>query len=128
MNPPDLRYSKEHEWVRIESEGVAVVGITAFAVEQLGDVVFLDLPEPGSELSQSAKLGEVESVKAVSDIFSPLSGTVLERNEAAIDRPETLNDEPYGQGWLLKVALKDTSQLDNLLTAQQYEEFLASQH
>ena len=128
MNPPDLRYSKEHEWVRIESEGVAIVGITAFAVEQLGDVVFLDLPEPGAELSQSAKLGEVESVKAVSDIFSPLSGTVLERNEAAIDRPETLNDEPYGQGWLLKVALKDTSQLDSLLTAQQYEEFLASQH
>ena len=128
MNPPDLRYSKEHEWVRIESDGVAVMGITAFAVEQLGDVVFLDLPEPGTELSQFAKLGEVESVKAVSDLFSPLGGTVLERNEAAIDRPETLNDDAYGQGWLLKVAVKDTSQLDNLLTAQQYEEFLASQH
>ena len=128
MNPPDLRYSKEHEWVRIESEGVAVVGITAFAVEQLGDVVFLDLPKVGAELSQFAKLGEVESVKAVSDLFSPLDGTVLERNEAAINRPETLNDDAYGQGWLLKVAVKDTSQLDNLLTAQQYEEFLASQH
>ena len=128
MNPPDLRYSKEHEWVRIESEGVAVVGITAFAVEQLGDVVFLDLPEIGAELSQFAKLGEVESVKAVSDLFSPLTGTVLERNEAAINRPETPNDDAYGQGWLLKAAVKDTSQLDNLLTAQQYEEFLASQH
>ena len=128
MNPPDLRYSKEHEWVRIESEGVAVVGITAFAVEQLGDVVFLALPKVGAELSQFAKLGEVESVKAVSDLFSPLDGTVLERNEAAINRPETLNDDAYGQGWLLKVAVKDTSQLDNLLTAQQYEEFLASQH
>ena len=127
MNPPELKYSKEHEWVRIEAEGVVVVGITEFAVEELGDVVFLDLPAVGANVSQFSKLGEVESVKAVSDIFSPVSGTVLERNQAVLDRPEDLNDEPYGKGWLLKVTLNDASQLDALLTAEQYEEFIAAQ-
>ena len=127
MNPSDLKYSKEHEWVRIEAEGVALIGITAFATEQLGDVVYIDLPPAGTELKQFDKLGEIESVKAVSDIYSPISGRVIERNEEAIEHPEFVNDEPYGKGWLLKVAVKDASELDTLLSAQAYEELIASE-
>ena len=127
MNPQDLRYSREHEWVRVESEGVAVVGITEFATESLGDVVFLDLPEVGTELSQSQKLGEIESVKAVSDLFAPVGGSVLERNEQAIDNPQLVNDGPYEGGWLLRVSFKDRGELDNLLSADEYDSFLKSQ-
>jgi len=127
MNPPELRYSREHEWVRLEDDGLAVVGITQFAVESLGDVVFLDLPEPGTQVGQNDKLGEVESVKAVSDIYAPVSGTVEERNEAVIDNPEMVNASPYGDGWLVKLRLADPSELDSLMTAQEYEAFLASQ-
>ena len=127
MNPPELRYSKEHEWVRLESDGVAVTGITEFAAESLGDVVFLDLPEVDTKLTQSEKLGEVESVKAVSDIYSPVSGRVLERNQQAIDNPELVNNSPYGSGWLLRMAVSDPLESDNLMTAEQYEAFLASQ-
>lgn len=127
MNPPDLKYSKEHEWVRLESDGVGVIGITEFATESLSDVVFLELPEVDAEIAASEKLGEVESVKAVSDIFSPVSGRVLERNDAAIESPEVVNNGPYESGWLLKVALSDASELDGLMTAEQYEAFLASQ-
>ena len=127
MNLPDLRYSEEHEWMRLEPDGVAVIGITEFAAESLGDVVFLDLPEVDAELTQSEKLGEVESVKAVSDLYSPVSGRVLERNEQAIENPELVNSGPYESGWLLRVALTDPSELDNLMTAEQYEAFLASQ-
>ncbi len=125
MIPPDLKYSKEHEWVRIEMEGVALIGITAFAAEQLGDVVYLDLPAPGTEVGQFGKLGEVESVKAVSDIYSPISGSVLGRNEQAIDHPELVNEEPYGRGWLLRVSMKDPKELDNLMSARAYEELIA---
>ena len=127
MNPPDLKYSKEHEWVRLESNGVGVIGITEFATESLGDVVFLELPEVDAEIAASEKLGEVESVKAVSDIFSPVSGRVLERNDAAIESPEVVNNGPYESGWLLKVALSDDTEWDGLMTAEQYEAFLASQ-
>ena len=126
MNPQDLRYSREHEWVRVEFEGVAVVGITEFATGSLGDVVFLDLPEVGTELSQSQKLGEIESVKAVSDLFAPVGGSVLERNEQAIDNPQLVNDGPYEGGWLLRVSLKDRGELDNLLSADEYDSFLES--
>ena len=127
MNPPDLRYSEEHEWVRLESDGIATIGITAFAVESLGDIVFLDLPQVDADLAQSEKLGEVESVKAVSDIYSPLSGRVTERNENAIQSPQAVNDNPYEDGWLLKVAVSDASQVESLMTTEQYEAFLASQ-
>ena len=127
MNPSDLRYSKEHEWVRLESEGVAVIGITEFAAESLGDVVFLELPQTDTELTQFDKMGEVESVKAVSDLYSPVSGRVIERNEKAIENPELVNDRPYESGWLLRVALTDASELDSLMTAEQYDAFLASQ-
>ena len=127
MNPPDLRYSEEHEWVRVESEGIAVIGITEFAAESLGDVVFLELSDVESEVIQFEKLGEIESVKAVSDLFSPVSGKVIERNDQAIDSPELVNEGPYEAGWMLRVSLDETSGLDKLMTAGQYEAFLASQ-
>ena len=127
MNPPHLRYSKEHEWVRVESDNIAVVGITEFAAESLGDVVFVELPEVGAELGQSEKMGEIESVKAVSDLFSPVSGRVTERNEQLIDSPQLVNEGAYETGWMLKVELSDASQVDGLLTSEQYEAFLKSQ-
>ena len=127
MSPSDLRYSEEHEWVRLGSDGVATVGITEFATDSLGDVVFLDLPELDAEVTQFEKLGEIESVKAVSDLYSPLSGQVTERNEEAIDNPERVNESPYESGWLLKVLLIDSTELDNLMSADQYDAFLASQ-
>lgn len=127
MNPPDLKYTKEHEWVKAVSRDMVLMGLTAFAAESLGDVVYLNLPEAGSKLEQFAKLGEVESVKAVSDIFSPVSGEVLERNEEAIQHPEKVNQDPFGAGWLLKLAIKEPSQLNRLLSAQEYDALLAKQ-
>lgn len=127
MNPPDLKYTEEHEWVRVESDGAAVIGVTDFASEHLGDIVYVDLPEAGTELAQFGKLGEIESVKAVSDLNSPIGGKVLERNEALIDNPETVNEGPYEAGWLLKVAIANQAELDNLMSAEQYEAFRATQ-
>ncbi len=127
MNPPDLKYSEQHEWVRVESGNVVVIGITEFAAESLGDVVFLDLPEAGSQLSQFEKMGEIESVKAVNDLYSPVTGQISERNEQVIDNPQLVNDNPYEAGWMLKVELSDSSQLDKLLDAEHYEAFLAAQ-
>jgi glycine cleavage system H protein len=127
MNPPELRYSREHEWVRVEADGVAVVGITEFASESLGDVVFLELPAVGAELRQFEKMGEIESVKAVSDLYSPITGSVLERNKEAIDSPELVNDGPYESGWLLRVTIGDHGDMDGLMSAEEYESFLASQ-
>ena len=126
MNPADLKYSKEHEWVRIESDTIVIVGITHFAQDSLGDVVFVELPEVCADVSQHEKMGEIESVKAVSDLFSPVSGKVVERNEALVDTPEMVNDGPFEQGWMLKVELSDSTQLDTLLTAASYESFLES--
>ena len=127
MNPKDLKYSKEHEWARVESESVVVVGITEFAAESLGDVVFVELPENESDLVQFEKMGEIESVKAVSDLSSPVGGRVLEQNDQLTDHPELVNDGPYESGWMLKGSVTDTSQLDNLMSAEEYEAFLASQ-
>ena len=127
MNPADLKYSKEHEWLRLESEDVAVVGITEFAVESLGDVVFVELPEKGSELTQSEKMGEIESVKAVSDLYSPVSGSVVERNDQLLDRPQLVNEGPYDAGWMVRVRLVTPAEVDALMTSEQYEAFLASQ-
>ncbi|HAL47510.1 MAG: glycine cleavage system protein GcvH [SAR202 cluster bacterium] len=126
MNPADLKYSKEHEWVRIEPESIVTVGITHFAQDSLGDVVFVELPEVGSEVKQNEKMGEIESVKAVSDLFSPVSGKVIELNEALVDTPEMVNDGPFEQGWMLKVVLSDLTQLGALLSAANYESFLES--
>jgi glycine cleavage system H protein len=127
MNPPELRYSKEHEWLRVESDGTAVMGITEFATESLGDVVFVELPDVGTELGQFEKMGEIESVKAVSDLYSPVAGRVVERNERLIDNPELVNSGPFDSGWMLKVELSDASQVDQLMSAQEYESFLESQ-
>ena len=124
MNPNDRKYSKEHEWVQSEDGSRATVGITDFAQEQLGDVVYLDLPQVGARLEQSGKLGEVESVKAVSDIYSPVGGEVVDVNEALIDSPELVNEDPYGGGWLVRILVQDPSELELLLTADQYEAFL----
>ena len=117
--PQDLRYSKEHEWVRLEGD-TATIGITHFAQEQLGDVVFIELPEKGATIRQFSSLGVVESVKAASDIYSPISGEVLERNVKVIEKPELVNTKPYDEGWMLKVKLADKGELQKLLSADDY--------
>ncbi len=121
--PPDLRYTKEHEWIRAE-DGVGTVGITDYAQDQLGDIVYVDLPETGKQVSQLAVFGEIESVKAVSELYSPVTGEVIEANQALADKPELINDSPYGDGWIMKVRLPDESEVDKLLTAEQYGEYI----
>ena len=123
-SPADLRYSKEHEWVRVSGDR-AVIGITAHAAGELGDVVFVDLPAVGSDLKQFAVVGAIESVKAVSDLFSPISGSVLARNEKLSSAPETVNADPYGEGWLLEIALGNTDELAALLDAAGYDQLTA---
>ena len=125
--PQDLLYSEEHEWVRANDDGTALIGITDFAQEQLGDIVYLSLPKAQSAVTQFGRIGEVESVKSVSDLFSPVSGEVLEVNQEAMDHPERINEDPYGQGWLFKVRLGSADELGKLLSAAQYEQFLAAQ-
>ena len=122
-----LKYSEEHEWVRVESNGDAVVGITDFAAESLGDVVFVELPEVGAALTQFDKMGEIESVKAVSDLYSPVSGTITARNEDLLDSPELVNDSPYDNGWMLRVTLADAAELDNLMSHTEYQAMLEAQ-
>ncbi len=118
--PGDLRYTEEHEWVRMEGN-IAQIGVTVFAQDSLGDVVFIDLPEVGTEVGQFEKFGEIESVKAVSDLFSPIAGTIVDANSAAIDNPETVNTDPYGSGWLIKIEISSPPQLDELMDAETYE-------
>ena len=124
QNPSGLKYSKEHEWALVEGD-TATIGVTHFAQDSLGDVVYIDLPPPGTDLEQFAKFGEIESVKAVSDLFTPLSGTVTEVNQEAIDDPERVNTDPYGDGWLIKLRIDDSAGLGNLLSAEAYEALLA---
>ncbi len=124
MTPDDRRYSRDHEWVLLDGD-IATVGITHFAAESLGDVVFVDLPDSGASVGQFEKFGEIESVKAVSDLLSPLSGTVVECNGTAIDNPETVNQAPYAGGWLVKIRLSDMSELDALLDADGYDQHIA---
>jgi len=118
--PDDLRYSKEHEWVRTEGE-TATIGITSFAADELGDVVFVELPEVGATMAQFGTFGVVESVKAVSDLYAPVSGEVLEVNDALRESPELLNSDPYGEGWIAKVELSDAGELDSLMDAAAYD-------
>jgi glycine cleavage system H protein len=124
MIPSDLRYTKEHEWVRVEGD-VATVGITQHAADQLGDIVFVELPEPGKRLEQFATFGVVESVKAVSDLFAPVAGEVLEGNAGLATTPEVVNSDPYGAGWMLRVRLSDPAQVGQLLDPAAYEALTA---
>jgi glycine cleavage system H protein len=124
--PKDLKYSKDHEWIKVEGD-VAVIGITDYAQDSLGDIVFLELPDVEAELSQGETFGVVESVKAVSDLVTPVSGKVIETHEHLIDAPETINSDPYGVGWMIKIELSDNSEIEALFDAASYEKFLAEE-
>jgi glycine cleavage system H protein len=121
--PSDLRYTKEHEWVRVD-DGIGTVGITDYAQDQLGDVVYVDLPSPGKQISQLAVFGEIESVKAVSELYAPVSGEVVESNGDLADKPELINESPYSEGWLMKLRLADEGEIEKLMTAEQYSDFI----
>lgn len=123
MIPKDLRYTKEHEWVRVDGD-VATVGITDYAQGELGDVVYLELPEPGTAVEQMKPFGLIEAVKTEADLYSPLTGEVMERNEAAIGDPGIVNSSPYGDGWLIKIKFGKSSEIEDLLTAGQYAEHI----
>ena len=125
--PADLKYTREHEWAKREGDRVRV-GITHFAQEQLGDVVFVELPKVGAKVTAQQAFGVVESVKAVSDLFAPISGEVLEVNAELPQKPETVNKAPYGKGWMLVIAPSKTEEWNDLLTSAQYEEFLSEGH
>lgn len=123
MIPEDRKYTREHEWVKVE-DGVAVVGITDYAQRELGDVVFVNLPAAGTRVKQFERFGEIESVKAVSDLYAPVSGEVIEVNPRLGSEPELVNRSPYEEGWMLKVRLEDPAELDNLLTAEEYRQHI----
>ena len=125
--PTELKYAKSHEWVRDEGDGTVTVGISDHAQEQLGDLVFVELPEVGDSLVAGNECAVVESVKAASDIYSPVSGEVIEVNQALADAPETVNEDAFGNGWLFKVRLSDSAQLDELLDADGYAEAVESE-
>ena len=120
--PDDLHYSKDHEWVRVEGN-IAVVGITDYAQDSLGDVVYVELPKVGDEFAANESFGSVESVKAVSEVFSPVSGEIVGINETLADSPEKVNQDPYGEGWMIRVQLSNPGEVDSLLTAAEYEDF-----
>jgi glycine cleavage system H protein len=123
--PEDLRYTAEHEWVAGDGGEPLRVGITHFAQEALGDIVYVQLPEPGAVVQAGESFGEVESTKSVSEIYAPVSGTVVERNEALVDAPELINTEPYGAGWLVRIAPQDPAAAERLLDAAAYQELTA---
>ena len=127
MDLPDgLTYSKEHEWVLVE-DNVAIVGITEYAQSELGDVVYVELPEVGEKISKDDPFGSVESVKAVSDVYAPISGTVIEINDTLRDMPETVNEDPYGDGWMIKVQMTDEDELKDLMSPDEYAEYVEQQ-
>jgi glycine cleavage system H protein len=125
--PAELKYSKEHEWLRIDDTGLAVIGVTDHAQELLGDMVYVELPEIGDSVSIGDETGVVESVKAASDIYSPISGEIVEINEELADAPENVNNEPYDSGWLYKISISDEADLDDLLTADEYAALIDDQ-
>jgi glycine cleavage system H protein len=124
MYPDDLLYTESHQWARVTGD-IAAIGITDYAQDQMGDLVYVELPEVGIEVNAGAAFGQVESVKAVTDVVSPVSGEVIEANEALVDAPETVNRDPYGEGWLIKVRMSDKSELAALLDSAAYQELLA---
>lgn len=128
MNPIDCKYTREHEWVKLEDSRTsrALVGITEYAQDQLGDIVYFDLPKVGDRITHLGKMAEVESVKAVSDVYSPVTGEVIEVNGELIDRPELVNEDPFEQGWLVRVTLSNPSELDTLMTAEEYDSYIST--
>ncbi|NJL86650.1 MAG: glycine cleavage system protein GcvH [Leptolyngbyaceae cyanobacterium SM1_1_3] len=120
--PVDLKYADSHEYVRVNEEGMAIIGITAFAVDQLGDVVFLELPEVGDTLEKGETFGTIESVKAVEDLKAPVTGEVIERNDPLLDTPEQIADDPYGDAWMLKVKMENADELEDAMSAEEYQE------
>ena len=130
MNPDDRKYTSEHEWIKVEDGDTerALAGITVYAQDQLGDIVYFELPQVGDSLKQLEKMGEAESVKAVSDLFAPASGSVVEVNERLANEPELANEDPFGEGWLLRVSLSDPAELDKLMSAEEYETYTAGLH
>lgn len=124
-NPSDLKYTKEHEWIRDNGDGTATIGITDFAQGELGDIVFVELEEEGFDFSQDDVFGTVEAVKTVSELFAPIDGEVVELNEELEDNPELVNDDPYGDGWMIKIRISDPSQMEGLLSVEEYEEITA---
>lgn len=123
--PSDLRYTAEHEWARLEGE-VVRVGITFYAQDALGDVVYVELPDPGTRVTQDAPFGEIQSPKAVSDLFAPVTGEIVERNDEVVGAPELVNEDPYGEGWLVAIRPDNKAELDGLMTAQAYTELVES--
>ncbi len=119
--PDDLRYTSDHEWVRLEGDGKVRIGITDYAQDALGDIVYVSLPEVGEDLTKGESVGELESTKSVSDIYAPISGSVVARNDAVDQTPELVNSDPYGEGWLLRLQVSDESALEGLLDAAGYE-------
>ncbi|MGD2115042.1 MAG: glycine cleavage system protein GcvH [Acidobacteriota bacterium] len=123
--PSEYLYSKDHEWVRVEDD-TCVLGITEYAQEELGEIVFVDMPESGEAFSAKDEVGTIESVKAVAEVYTPVSGEVIETNPALEDEPELVNDDPHGDGWLVKLRMGNKSELDALMSAEQYEEYISS--
>ena len=123
--PTDLRYTRDHEWVRVDGDQ-ATIGITQYAADQLGDIVFVELPDAGRDLEQSKPFGVVESVKAVSDLYAPLSGSVTETNDALTANPELVNSDPYGAGWMIRISVNDASETDDLLDGRAYDDLVAA--
>ncbi len=125
--PKGLRYSREHEWVLVEDTDGALIGISDFAQNELGEVVYVETPAMGENLSKDDPFGAVESVKAVSDLYAPVSGAVVEVNDALADTPELVNEDPYGEGWIVKVTMSDVGELDDLMTHEEYQEYCEGQ-
>ncbi len=125
MYPEDRKYSKEHEWTKLEGK-IAIVGISYHAQEELGDIVYIDLPEVGKELKQGEVLATIESVKSASDVYSPLSGKVIEVNEKLKEKPEIINEDPYNEGWIVKLEITDINEYNNLLSAEEYKNFIGA--
>ncbi len=124
--PDDLYYTREHEWVRVE-DGIAIVGITEYAQDSLGDVVYIELPAEGTEVQKEVGFGVIESVKAVSDLYAPVSGEIKEVNDALPDSPEIVNDDPYGEAWMIKVVLSDESELKDLMRVDAYKAYVSDE-
>ena len=125
MDSLELKFTEEHEWILVDDAGVGLVGISQHAADSLGDVVFVDLPEVGDNVEQFGKLGEIESVKAFSELFSPVSGAVVEVNDSLTDAPDLINENPYESGWMVKIQLSDLSEIDKLMLASEYETFVS---